>query len=89
MIGGPVKDEVEFIGSYIFATDLLQYVKSIYGEKEWYISYCAGTGAGVYFAEFKDYWEPSIYKQKRLIIRASQEADRWVFSIHKVEIGKG
>lgn len=33
MIGGPVKDEVEFIGSYIFAADLLQYVKSIYGEK--------------------------------------------------------
>ncbi len=70
MIGGPVKDEMEFIGQYLFAADLLDFVKNCFGKKQWYIKACYGNSNGEYFADFEDYWEPHT-SEKKLIPKKS------------------
>ena len=88
MYGGPVKDEIEFIGQYLFAGELLRYVKNKYGEKQWYIKDCTMNYDGEYYATFKDYWNPPLDKDKLLIIRIVKKGDRWEFSVHKEVTGK-
>lgn len=89
MIGGPVNDEIEFIGEYPFARQLLDYVENTYEKQQWCIASCYGNFEGEYYAEFKDFWNPPIYRQKKLIVRIVKKDDKWAFSVHKELIDKG
>lgn len=72
-----LSDRWKFIGDWLFATELLEYVEKTYGDARWYIDSCSQTGPGTFIAKFRPFYGYQGTLSIRIVYNS--DLDDWKF----------